>query len=161
MIADDFLSIRPDVDESFVTRALEYYKEKRLKHVLGCTQEACRLAGHYGLDEDTAFTAALLHDITKKLSTEKQLQLCDKYGIVDKVFLQDAPSVLHAYTGAEVAKDSFGVSDEIADAIRFHTSGRAGMTDMEKLVFLADAIEPTRDYEGVEELRPAAYESLD
>lgn len=151
----------PEIDDDFVSKALAFYSERRLAHVKGCVQEACSLAARWGIDEVKSFTAALLHDITKNQPIENQLKLCDKYDIFDKDLLKQAPAVLHAYTGAELAADLFNVSEDIADAIRYHTSGRAGMTAFEKLIFLADIIEPSRTFAGVDEIRKTAYEDMD
>jgi len=102
-----------------------------------------------------------IHDITKKLSPEEQLILCGEYGIIlDSAMLQ-SPQILHAVTGAALAADRFGVSTEIAEAIRWHTTGKPDMSTLEKIIYLADIIEPSRDFPGVEELRELAYEDLD
>jgi len=141
--------------------ALSYLKHKRIPHVLGTEQEAVRLAERYGADSQKARVAALLHDCTKKLSMEEQLALCEKYGIELDELEQRALKLLHAKTGAEIARDVFGVDEEIYDAIRWHTTGRAGMTTLEKVIYLADYIEPSRDFPGVEGLRKVCYEDLD
>lgn len=141
--------------------ALSYLKNKRIPHVLGTEQEAVRLAKKYGADVDKARVAALLHDCTKRLNMEEQRVLCQKYGIELDELEQKALKLLHSKTGAAVARDVFGVDDEIYSAIWFHTTGRAGMTKLEKIIYLADYIEPTRDFPGVEELRRVCYEDLD
>ena len=141
--------------------ALSYLKHKRIPHVLGTEQEAIRLAERYGADVEKARVAALLHDCTKKLSMEEQLVLCRQYGIALDELEQKALKLLHAKTGAAIARDVFGVDDEIYRAIWWHTTGHAGMTLLEKIMYLADYIEPTRDFPGVEELRRACYEDLD
>lgn len=141
--------------------ALSYLKHKRIPHVLGTEREAVRLAEKYGADAEKARIAALLHDCTKRLSMEEQLDLCRKYGIELDSLEQKALKLLHAKTGAAIARDVFGVDDEIYSAIRYHTTGHAGMTLLEKIIYLADYIEPTRDFPGVEELRNACYEDLD
>ena len=141
--------------------ALSYLKPKRMAHVLGTEEEAVRLARRYGVDEQEARTAALLHDCTKKLGLEEQLQLCEQYGVQLDEMQAWALKLQHAITGAEVARDVFGVSDAVYEAIRWHTTGKADMTTLEKVIYLADYIEPTRDFPGVEELRKAVYEDLD
>ena len=141
--------------------ALSYLKPRRMAHVLGAETEAVRLARRYGVDEKEARTAALLHDCTKKLNIEEQLALCEQYGVqLDEMQIW-ALKLQHAITGAEVARDVFGVSDAVYEAIRWHTTGKADMTALEKVIYLADYIEPTRDFPGVEELRRAVYEDLD
>ena len=141
--------------------ALSYLKNKRIPHVLGTEQEAVRLALHYGADVRKARVAALLHDCTKKLEMEDQMALCRQYDIpldeLEKVSLK----LLHSKTGAAIARDVFGVDDEIFQAINWHTTGRPGMSLLEKIIYMADYIEPTRDFDGVDELRRVTYENLD
>lgn len=141
--------------------ALSYLNPKRMVHVLGTEEEAVRLARRYGVDEREARTAALLHDCTKKLGIDEQLALCEQYGVHLDAMQTWALKLQHAITGAEVARDVFGVSDAVYEAIRWHTTGKADMTALEKVIYLADYIEPTRDFPGVEELRKAVYEDLD
>ena len=141
--------------------ALSYLKHKRIPHVLGTEQEAVRLAERYGADVEKARVAALLHDCTKKLSMEEQLTLCTKYGIQLDELEQKALKLLHSKTGAAIARDVFGVDDEIYSAIWYHTTGHADMTKLEKIIYLADYIEPSRDFPGVDELRNVCYEDLD
>ena len=142
-------------------RAKELLKPKRVAHVLGCEQEAMRLALRYGADVSDAAEAALLHDITKKCELAEQLILCEKYGIIADKLESTSTKLLHARTGAALARDCFGVSDAVRDAIRWHTTGKADMTLLEKIIYMADYIEPTRDFPGVERLRELAYDNLD
>ena len=141
--------------------ALSYLKHKRIPHVLGTEQEAVRLAERYGADVEKARVAALLHDCTKKLSMEEQLALCEKYGIQLDELEQKTLKLLHSKTGAAVARDMFGVDDEIYSAIWYHTTGHADMSKLEKIIYLADYIEPSRDFPGVDGLRNVCYEDLD
>ena len=141
--------------------AMSFLKHKRIPHVLGTEQEAIRLAQAYGADVEKARRAALLHDCTKKLEMDEQLALCAKYGIELDELEQVALKLLHSKTGAAIARDVFGVDDEIYSAIWYHTTGRANMTLLEKIIYLADYIEPTRDFPDVDVLRKACYEDLD
>lgn len=141
--------------------ALSYLKPKRMPHVLGTEQEAVHLARRYGADETKARIAALLHDCTKKLDLDEQLALCKKYGITLDALEQKALKLLHSKTGAAIARSVFGVEDDVCDAIFYHTTGKPDMTLLEKIIYLADYIEPTRDFPGVEELRKTVYEDLD
>lgn len=141
--------------------ALSYLKHKRIPHVLGTEQEAIRLAERYGADVEKARVAALLHDCTKRLDMEEQLDLCRQYGIRLDALEQQALKLLHAKTGAAIARDVFGVDDEIYRAIWWHTTGHAGMTLLEKIMYLADYIEPSRDFPGVDKLRAVCYKDLD
>ena len=141
--------------------ALSYLKPKRMPHVLGTEQEAVRLVRRYGGDETQARIAALLHDCTKKLDMVQQLALCEKYGIMLDELEQKALKLLHSKTGAAIARDVFGVEDAVYDAILYHTTGKPDMTRLEKIIYLADYIEPTRDFPGVDALRKTVYEDLD
>ena len=132
----------------------------RVAHVLGTEKEAVKLAARWGIDAGEAAEAAILHDITKNLSYEEQLLLCEKYGIITDV--ADMPKLLHPVTGAALARDLFGVDDAVYGAIRWHTTGRVNMTGLEKIIYLADYIEPEReDFDGLAELRSLAYEDMD
>ena len=124
-------------------------------------EEASRLADRWGVDPQTAEEAGLLHDVTKKLDTDGQLLLADKYGIIISDSERENPKLLHAITGSEYARREFGVSQEVCDAIRWHTTGRPEMTMLEKVIYLADCIEPNRTYPGVEDLRAACYDDID
>ena len=103
-------------------------------------------------------TAARLH---KKLNMEEQLELCGRYGIQLDELEQKALKLLHAKTGAAIARDVFGVDDEIYNAIWWHTTGHAHMTLLEKVIYLADYIEPSRNFPGVDKLRAVCYKDLD
>lgn len=141
--------------------ALSYLKHKRIPHVLGTEQEAIRLAERYGADVEKARVGALLHDCTKKLDLPEQLALCERYGIPLDELERQTLKLLHAKTGAAIARDVFGVDEEIYNAILWHTTGRAGMTLLEKILYLADYIEPSRDFPGVDKLRTVCYKDLD
>ena len=142
-------------------KVMPYLSPKRVAHVAGCESQAVLLAMHWGEDPEKAAVAGILHDITKRQKAEKQLLLCDKYGIMLDNAERDNTQLLHARTGAEMARELFGVSDDIYEAIRWHTTGKPDMTTLEKIIYLADYTEPTRDFEGVEELRELCFEDLD
>ena len=165
ILREDLYNTHADLKHLPISRlrpvALSYLNYKRIPHVLGTEQEAIRLAERYGADVEKARVAALLHDCTKKLSMEEQLALCEKYGIQLDELEQKALKLLHSKTGAAIARDMFGVDDEIYSAIWYHTTGHANMTKLEKIIYLADYIEPTRDFPGVDELRNVCYEDLD
>ena len=142
-------------------KVLEHLDEHRVAHVAGCESEAVKLAMHWGEDPELAAEAGILHDITKSLSYNEQLQLCEKYGIINDNSELEAPKLLHAKTGAAMARELFGVSDTVYEAIRWHTTGKPDMSLFEKILYLADYIEPTRDFEGIDELRELAFSDLD
>ncbi len=142
-------------------KAYRWLKPGRVAHVAGCEREAVQLARRWGEDPEIAATAGILHDMTKKLDAQEQLNLCEKYGIICDNVERENPKLLHAKTGAVLAREVFGVSGEICEAIRWHTTGRANMSKLEKILYLADYIEPTRDFPGVDALRKLCYEDLD
>lgn len=141
-------------------KAYAFLNPERIPHVAGCEAEAVRLAARWGGKTESAAEAAILHDITKKYKLDEQLHLCGKYGIICDAVELENPKLLHAKTGAAMARDLFGVSGEVESAILWHTTGRAGMTKLEQIIYLADYIEPTRGFEGVERLRALAYDDL-
>ena len=89
------------------------------------------------------------------------MKLCEKYGIMLSIAERETPALLHALTGAELARELFGVSDAVYGAIRWHTTGRPDMSLLEKILYLADYVEPTRDFDGVKKLRKLCFEDLD
>lgn len=144
--------------------AMSYLKPKRMPHVLGTEEEAARLARRFGADETKARVAGLLHDCTKKLDMTEQLALCEKYGIQLDPLERKALKLLHAKTGAAIARHVYGVDDEVYQAILYHTTGRANMTLLEKILYLADYIEPSREFANdpdVVRLRETVYDDLD
>lgn len=133
----------------------------RYTHTLGVERAAIRLAQQYGCDEEKAAMAACMHDITKRLSREEQLYLCEKYDIIPGDVEKTEWKMLHGKTAAAIAKHEYGAADDVTEAIACHTAGRAGMTLLDKIVYLADYIEETRDFEGVEQARRLAKEDID
>ena len=142
-------------------KAYAYLKPRRIAHVAGCENEAVMLAVYWGEDPEKAAEAAILHDIAKKFSIEEQLQICEKYGIINDHDELSSPQILHAKTGAALARALFGVEEDVEAAIRWHCTGKPDMTLLEKIIWLADCIEPTRDFPGVETVRKLAYEDID
>ena len=153
----DWKNLPMDVLEAVVVRLLD---PKRVAHVLGCRDAAVSLARKWGADETDAARAALLHDITKALDGPLQLTLCSEYGIILDEFSRKYPKTLHALTGAHVARRIFGENDAVVDAIFSHTTGKADMNVLQMIIYIADYMEPNRDFPGVEELRNAAYTDL-
>ena len=137
------------------------HNRKRVPHVIGCSETAARLARKYGADETDAKRAGILHDVTKALNAQEQLKLCDQYDMILNNFERLNPKLLHAKTGAVVAERVFGENPAVCDAIRWHTTGKADMTVLEKIIYLADYMEPNRSFEGVEELRRVTEQDLD
>ena len=141
--------------------SLSMVKAKRIRHILGTEEEAVRLALHWGANVVQARRAAILHDCTKYWSLEEHLHCCEQYGVELDELERRSEKLLHSKTGACMAKYVFGEPDEVYSAICYHTTGRADMTLLEKILYIADYMEPNRDFEGVEQLRRLAYEDLD
>ena len=133
----------------------------RVNHVLGCRDTAADLAKVWGADVTDAARAGLLHDITKALDGPLQLTLCSEYGKVLDEFSENNPKTLHALTGSLVAERIFGENEAVVKAIESHTTGKPAMNTLEKIIYVADYMEPNRDFPGVEELRRLAYTDLD
>lgn len=133
----------------------------RLTHTLGCEKAARTLAARFGADVEKAGFAALLHDITKRLSKEEQLSLCEKYGIIPCNVERVEWKMLHGKTAAAIARCEYGAPDDVVDAIACHTTGKAGMTMLDKVIYLADFIEETRDFDGVAPARVLAERDID
>lgn len=136
-------------------------KAKRLPHIRGTEEEAVKLAKRWGADPEKLRRAAILHDCTKYFSKEMHLAICDRYGIPLDEMERGAEKLLHAKSGAALARYVFGQDMEVFQAILYHTTGRADMSLAEKILYLADYMEPCRDFPEVAELRRLAYEDLD
>ncbi len=133
-----------------------YLEEGRYLHTLGVEEEAARIGGVFLPDKVVKLRiAALLHDITKGLPFEKQLQYCEDFGIIIGRDELSSPRVLHAITAEHVAKCDFAdfVDDEILSGIRWHTTGHHQMSVFESIVYLADYIEPNRTFDDCISLR--------
>lgn len=135
--------------------------ERRWKHTQGVMETAVRLARQYGADAERAELAALLHDVAKYWPVEKQRQLILELNLHTDMLEYD-DQLLHSHIGAHIAETEFAIHDaEVLDAIRYHTSGRENMTLLDKVICLADYIEPGRNYPGVDEIRKLAEQSLE
>ena len=135
---------------------------KRYKHSVNVAEMAVTLAKRFGCDEDKAYTAAILHDCRKEIPPDLMLKEAKESGFyVDPVEL-DCPKLWHAVAGAYYVKNELKITDEdILNAIRYHTVGRADMSKLEKIVFLADTVSAERDYEDVEKYRKIVLDDLD
>ena len=132
----------------------------RVAHVLGCRDTAVELAKRWGVDETDAARAGILHDITKAIDGPLQLTLCEAYGKILSDFSRRYPKTLHALTGSMVAKRIFGENDAVVSAIEHHTTGKADMNLLETIIYVADYMEPNRNFPGVEKLRELAFTDI-
>lgn len=139
-----------------------YLDKKRKAHSLATAEMAVELAKRFGADEKKAYTAGLLHDIAKGFSPEKMIEQAEFYGIEITPVEQVNTELLHGPVAAQMVKEQAGITDEdIINAIRYHTTGRAGMSLLEKIIYVADVIEPNRTFLCVPEVRLAAERDLD
>ena len=134
---------------------------KRHAHIRGVEEEAVRLARRWGANEDHARRAGILHDCTKYLNLREQLAICEEYHLPLDELERENDKLLHSKTGGALAWGMYGQEEEVCRAIYWHTTGKPGMTVLEKIIYIADYMEPNRDFDGVEDLRRLAYEDLD
>jgi predicted HD superfamily hydrolase involved in NAD metabolism len=147
-----------------LTKAMKKVQDaRRFEHTLGVEYTAAALAMCYGCDLVHAQAAGLLHDCAKCLSDEKRLAICERYKISMTASEKRSPFLLHAKVGAYLAGKKYGIKNQdILNAIRNHTTGRPEMSLLEKIIFVADYIEPGRKQApNLEEIRKLAFTNLD
>ncbi len=137
--------------------------ERRYHHSLGVAEMAVKLAKRYGENEEKAYLAGLVHDCAKEIPAEEAIKILqENYRITPDAMSLQMPRLLHGVLGACVAQSRFGIYDpEILDAIRYHTTGKAKMGMLSKIIYIADYIEPNRAYRDVEYLRELTFQNLE
>ncbi len=137
--------------------------EKRYQHSLGVMETAIEMAEIFGVDVEKARLAGLLHDCAKDIERSKRIPLCKELGVHLDPVKKDQKGLIHADLGAKMVETEFGITDiEVINAVKYHTLGRENMTDLEKILYLADIIEPNRKpFDGIEELRSLCRSNLD
>ena len=149
-------------DEQFIEIIRTRLSEYRFRHSLCVAQEARRLAQRYGAEPDRADTAGILHDIMKDTPKDAQQQLLTQFGAVLDAVESHSPTLWHARSGEVFLRHILGVTDEaILQAVRYHTTGRAGMTPLEQVLFVADFTSADRNYPDVDVMREKANRSLE
>lgn len=135
----------------------------RYEHTMGVMYTAAAMAMRYDLDLQKALVAGLLHDCAKCISSDKKISLCEEHGITISESERKNPSLLHAKLGAFFAEEKYGVKEnDILEAITYHTTGRPNMSLLDKIVFIADYIEPNRvQAPHLEQIRKLAFEDID
>ena len=141
--------------------AREMLRDRRYEHTANVADAARRLAPVFGADAEKAELAAWLHDVMKHQSDEVLLKTMAGSAIMSDKQLQLKKKLWHAWAGGIYVKNTLGLPQEIADAVYYHTSGRADMTALEKTVFLADYISAERDFEGVDAVRESVKTGRD
>lgn len=141
-------------DEKIITLIRSKLSADRFNHSLNVADSAKELALSYGADADKAYTAGLLHDVMKNASEEEQLGVLSEAGIELMPVERENKKLWHAIAGAAFVKFVMGIDDrDIIRAVRYHTTGRSGMSLLERIVYLADYISADRNYNGVEDMR--------
>lgn len=159
------------INEEFINgKIIEEYKallksrlnEKRYIHSLAVADEAKRLAGLYGADQNKAYLAGLLHDVTKNANAGEHFGIFDAFGIELSDVEKSAEKLWHAISGSAYAQHFLGIDDkEIIGAIRYHTTAKAGMNNLETVLYLADFTSADRDYDDVDVMRKLVDKSAD
>lgn len=141
----------------------ERLSDRRFEHSLGVEYTAACMAMCHNMDVEQAAIAGLLHDCAKNFSAAEKIAKCEKYGLPISSYERENPELLHAKLGAAVAKDKFKIKDrEILSAITWHTTGHPNMSDLDKVIYIADFIEPNRKYlPEMDEIRREAFTDLD
>ena len=149
--------------ESIKDRLSHTLSPHRYLHSLATAAEAQRLARHWGVNEAKAYLAGLLHDSAKNYSPEEMLSLASLHNIATDEWELAHPDILHGPVAAAMLQETWGIEDmEVAEAIRLHTIPQGEMSDLAKIIFLADKIEPNRKpWPGIDVLRSLAYQNLD
>lgn len=152
-----------DKEREFYTQHIrERLSDYRFRHSVNVSKESVRLAERYGGDVEKAELAGLLHDVMKDAGKKEQLDIIEKYGVKLNEVEQQAPKLWHAIAGAVYVKKVLRIRDkDVVNAVRYHTTARAEMTLLEKIVFIADYTSEDRDYKGVEKMRKASNVSLE
>ena len=137
-----------------------YLSEYRFFHCLRVAYVARKLADVYHYDMDKAYVAGLIHDIAKEFSDEENLNVIKKYHLSQSLLNEDYRKLLHSDIGACLAKNVYGLDEDICHAVKCHTIGDIPMNLLDKILFVADKIEPGKDYMGIEEERKLAYQDI-
>jgi predicted HD superfamily hydrolase involved in NAD metabolism len=147
-------------NESISDKIKSQVSEKRWKHIQGAAETAVKLAAVYGVPAHKAELAALFHDYCRSFSKEELNGYIDRIGL-DDIYI-DNVALSHGKAAAHFMASHYGITDDdILNAVSYHTTGRSGMSMLEKIIYIADAIEPGRNYEGVEEIRKLAFVDID
>lgn len=136
--------------------------QKRYRHSLNVMDTSVQLAKKHGEDVEKAAVAGLLHDCARDIRGQELFEVCSRFGIEINDMNKLQPELLHGQLGIYIAKEQYGITDDyILRAIRYHTTGCSNMSMLDKIVFIADSIEPNRIFPGVEDLRRTAYSDID
>lgn len=148
--------------EEMKSNLMQTLSPTRYQHSIGVMEEARKLAAHYKADAKKAEIAGLLHDCAKYIQNAEVVRLLQHYGVALDEIQKSSPWILHGPLGFYIARENYDVTDtDILNAIYWHTTGKAGMNLLEKIVYVADYTESGRCLDGAEEARIVAYQDLD
>lgn len=151
-----------DIHENIKNEIKLILSEKRFEHSLRVEAEAVRLAEIYGSDIEKVRVAAIAHDYAKSHSDNELINMAQNYRINIDEIQYNSPQLLHGPVAAHICRENYGINDsDILNAISNHTTGRRGMSLMEKIVYLADVIESGRYFPGIEHIRKQAISNID
>lgn len=135
--------------------------KNRFKHSLQVASTAREMAGSFGVDPEKAYLVGLLHDYAKGMSSQGLLAIAESHNLIEHEVDRLLPDLLHAPVGAVLLQEELGIVDrEILNAVKYHSLGDIKMSDLDKIIYLADIIEPGRDFPGIERLRCMAFRNL-
>lgn len=158
--SDKGCAVMINTDYKAIIRAL--MGDYRFDHSVNVAAEAVELAKLYGEDEEKAYTAGILHDITKEIPKDEQLKIIADGGILLDDVQKNAPKLWHSISGSVYIQTELGITDsDIINAVRYHTTGRANMSLLEKIIYIADYTAVGREYNGVEIMREKSRKSLE
>lgn len=135
---------------------------ERYWHSISVSITAVNLADTYGVNKDNCLVAGMLHDYCKCMSLEEMLLMCEEYNVDLSEEDKNADGCIHGFLAAKICKEKFDINDEVYNAIYYHTCGKPNMTNLEKIIYISDFIEPLRRFrDRVEEVRKLAYSDID
>lgn len=150
------------MDKDLELQLMRDIGQERYEHTLRVVQTALELGKRHNIDEEKVKIAAMLHDCAKFQGQINWLKLASDFDIILDAYMVNNPDLIHAPLGAKIAKLKYNVEDiEILNAIYYHTTGRENMTILDKIIYIADYIEPARNFPGVDEIRKESYNNLD
>ncbi len=151
-----FLKYEKELKESLIDN------ERRFWHSISVAITAVTLADIYNVDKDSCLVAGLLHDYSKSLKYDELLKACDEYGVILSEEDKLSDGCIHGFLAAKICKVKYNITDEVYDAIYYHTCGRPNMTALEKIIYMADFIEPLRRFrDNIAEIRRLTYTDID
>lgn len=150
---NDIEQIKNDVKEKM--------SEFRFEHSMRVAEEARKLAKHYKLDEEKAYITGIVHDIAKEFSNEENEKWIEKYNMPKELLEPEYKNIVHSDIGAVVAKELYGLDDEICNAIKYHTIGNVTMSLFDKIIFISDKIGRKNINPEIEEMKKLAYQNID